>query len=142
MSNNQSPKWFLPAVVVALVWNLMGVAAFISDLMITPESLAALSEAERAMYENQPIWAKIAFALAVFGGAIGSLGLVLKKKWATPILIISLIGILVQMFYAFVVADALAVRGNSALVMSTLVVVIGIVLVWLARKADARGWLS
>lgn len=142
MTDNLPPKWFMPAVIVALIWNLMGLAAFIGDMMITPEALAALSEAERAMYENQPSWAKIAFALAVVGGALGSLGLVLKKRWATPVLIVSLFGILLQMFHAFFLADALAVKGNSALIMSTLVVIIGIVLVWLGRKSDTQGWLS
>jgi hypothetical protein len=32
---SQAPKWFLPVVIVALLWNLMGCAAYLSDAMLS-----------------------------------------------------------------------------------------------------------
>lgn len=135
------PKWFMPVAVAALIWNLMGVGAFFAEVMKGTDAITALPEAEQALYTDVPLWAKIAFAFAVFGGAIGSLGLVLKKKWARPILLISLIGIAVQMFHSIVIANSTAVYGPQAVIMPIVVILIGAGLVWLSRKADEAGWL-
>ncbi len=110
--------------------------------MMTPEMLAALPEAERALYENIPMWATVAFALAVFGGAIGSLLLGLKKSMAFYPLIISAVGVCVQMYHSFFVIDSVAVYGPGSAIMPGMVLVIAIALVWLAKHANAKGWTA
>jgi hypothetical protein len=68
-----------------------------------------LPEVERALYESVPAWATGAFAVAVWGGALGCLLLLLKKKLATPVLILSFIGIVVQMIHSFFIANSIEV---------------------------------
>jgi len=65
----------------------MGVGSFFQHTFITDEALQALPVAERDLYNSYPLWTKIAFAIAVFGGAIGSLGLVMKKNGRNPLLL-------------------------------------------------------
>ena len=88
-----APKWFKPVAIVALLWNALGCAAYLSDVMLTPEDLAAMSTADQAIYAARPAWAVAASAFAVWGGALGSIGLILRKRWATPVLIVSLAGV-------------------------------------------------
>ncbi|MCB2096947.1 MAG: hypothetical protein KDE05_04890 [Parvularculaceae bacterium] len=135
------PKWFYAAAVIALVWNLMGAAAFISHATISEEAIAALPEAERALYEAVPLWATIAFAVAVFGGALGSLFLLLRRKLAEPVLIASFAGILIQFVHSFFIAKSMDVYGPGSIVMPVMVIVIGAALVWFAQKAGKAGWL-
>lgn len=145
VSNNQAttiPTWFSVVAWVAFVWNLMGVMAFAGQMMMTPEMLAALPEAEQKLYESIPMWATIAFACAVFGGAIGTLLLALKKAVSFPILIISLVGVLVQMYHSFFVIDSMAVYGPGQAIMPAMVVLIAIALVWLSNDAKNKGWIS
>ena len=85
-----------------VLWNGIGVAAFFSQLMMTPEMIAQLPEAQQAVYRDIPVWSYAAYALAVFGGLIGSILLALGKKLALPVLVISLAGVLVQQYYNFV----------------------------------------
>jgi len=40
-----APKWFLPVVILAWIWNLLGCAAFLSDVTLTREDLAKMSPA-------------------------------------------------------------------------------------------------
>ena len=127
--------------VIALIWNLMGVFAYITQVNMTPEIIAALPEAEQALYENVPVWVTGAFAIAVFGGALGCILLLLKKKLATPVLIISLIGIIAQMIYNFGINKAVDIYGPGGMVMPAMVVLIGIFLVWYSKQATAKGWL-
>lgn len=136
-----APKWFYALAVVALLWNLMGVAAYVGQMTMSDEVMAALSEAERALYETQPAWAVGAFALAVFGGALGSLLLLLRRRLAEPVLIASLVGIVVQFVYNFFIAKTMAIYGPGAVIMPVMVIAIGVALVLLARHARAAGWL-
>ncbi len=145
MSNMQSvklPIWFWIIAGVALVWNLMGVGAYIAQVTMSPESMAVLSEAERTGYENAPAWAIGAFALAVFGGALGCVLLLLRNKIAIPVFGVSLAGIAVQMFHSFVIANSMAIYGPGAAIMPAMVVLIGAGLVWWSMNVKAKGWIK
>lgn len=136
-----TPTWFKVVAVLALLWNLLGCLAFFADLSLSPDDIAKLPEAQQALYAARPAWAVAATALAVFGGALGSIGLLLRRKWAFPVLVLSLVGILVQDFGLFVLADGASLAGPVAVVLQGLVLAIGIGLVVLSRKGIARGWL-
>lgn len=145
MSDTQSlkiPVWFWIVAAVALVWNLMGVSAYIMQMTMSPEALAKLSEAEQALYANYPAWAAVAFALAVFGGAIGCILLLMRNKLAVPVFGASLAGIAVQMFHSFFIANSMAVYGPGAAVMPTMVVLIGAALVWHSMRSKNKGWIN
>ena len=136
-----TPTWFKIVAVVALLWNLLGCFAFFSDLRLSPADLAKLPEAQQALYAARPGWAVAATAVAVFGGVLGSIGLLLRKKWALPVFVLSLLGILVQDFGLFVLAKGASLAGPVAGVMQGIVLAVGIGLVLLGRKGIARGWL-
>lgn len=136
-----TPTWFKIVAVMALLWNLLGCFAFFSDLRLSPEDLAKLPEAQQALYAARPGWAVAATAVAVFGGVLGSIGLLLGKKWALPTLVLSLLGILVQDFGLFVLAKGASLAGPVAVAIQGIVLAIGIGLVLLSRKGIARSWL-
>jgi len=142
--NNEStvPKWFSIVAILALVWNLMGVVAYLMRAYRSDESVAALPEAEQAYLEAVPAWATAAFAFAVWGGALGSLALVLKKAWAYPVLIISVLGIAAQTIHSFFMANAMEIYGMMSLIMMIITLAIGLYLAWLARSAKEKGWIS
>lgn len=137
-----TPAWFKFVAVLALLWNLLGCIALFSDLRLSPEDLAKLPEAQQALYAARPGWAVAATAMAVFGGALGSMGLLLRKKWALPVFVLSLLGIIVQDMGLFVLADGLSLAGPVVVVLQSVVLAVGIGLVLLSRKGIARGWLS
>jgi hypothetical protein len=139
---NKSPGWFKAVAVIALLWNLLGCLAFFSDLRLSPEDLAKLPESQQALYAARPGWAVAATGLAVLGGVLGCIGLLLRKKWAFPVLVLSLVGILVQDFNLFVLADGARLAGPVAVAMQAIVLAVGIGLVALSRKGIAQGWLA
>jgi hypothetical protein len=138
----QPPKWFLPVAIAALVWNLLGCAAYLSDVMLTPEDVAKMTANQQALYAARPAWSVAATAIAVWGGAAGCLGLIVRKRWAMPLLIASLAGVIVQDVSLFGLSRTAAQIPPVALVLQGLVLVIAIGLVLLARKAAARGWIA
>ena len=140
-TTNKPNAVFWIIAVIALIWNIMGVMAYLTQAFMTDEAKALLPEAERAMYNDIPAWATAAFAFAVFGGLLGALAMLLRKKWATPLFIISLLGILAQMTYSFFVSDVMAEADVTKMVMPLLIVVIGIFLVYYSKGAAKNGWL-
>jgi hypothetical protein len=141
-NRSNSPKWFMIVSIILLVWNLLGVMAYIMQVTMSPEALAALPEAQRQLYETTPVWATAAFAIAVNGGALGCLLLVLKRNLAGIFLQLSLAGVLVQMFHSFFMSKSFEVFGPGGLIMPIMVIVIAICLVMLAAKAKVKRWTS
>ena len=127
---------------IALFWNVLGVMAYLAQAFMSEETLQSLPEAEQAIYQDVPAWATAAFALAVWGGALGCLLLLLRKRWAKVVLVISLLGIFVQMIYNVFLSKSMEVYGPGGLIMPVLVVFVGAFLVWYSRKADTNGWLN
>src|SRR3990172_13059980 len=74
---------------VALIWNVMGVINFF--VQMNADTLASYPESHRAIVEGRPAWATGGFAIAVFGGAVGCLLLLLRKSAATYLFIASLL---------------------------------------------------
>ena len=109
--------------------------------MQTIALIAALPDAQRVVYESMPPWLAIFYGLGVFGGALGALGLLLRRRWAMPLFAISLAAVLVQMIAVYVFTPAWEASGAAGLPMTLLIVGIAIFLFWYARRASSRGWL-
>lgn len=136
------PKWFTPVAVVALLWNLFGCAAYLMDVRLTPDDVAKMSAAQQAMYAVRPAWSVGATALAVWCGALGCIALLLRKRWALPLFLLSLFGVLAQDAWLFGMSGAVAQAGGAAFVLQGLVLVVAIALVLLARNAAAKRWIA
>lgn len=139
---NKPPTWFWIVGGIAMVWNLLGVMAYIAQVTMSPEALQALPENERTLIESVPVWATSAFAIAVWGSTVGCILLLMRKKLATPVLIVSFVGIVVQMFYNVVISKSIEVYGPGGLAMPILVFGFGLFLIWFSRKSTANGWIS
>lgn len=137
------PKWFWAVAIFFLLWNLMGVFSFCTHTFISEEVLAALPEKERELYGDYPIWTTIVFAIAVFFGLFGSLGLILKKKWSKLSFFISIYAIIPQMTHTIFFTKSMDVYGpGQAATMPILVVVFGLFLIWFSNYSINKSWLN
>ena len=128
--------------VAALIWNLLGIVIYVGQVTMSPEALARLTEDQQNLITSTPAWANAAWAIAVNAGAFGSLSMLLRKSWAIPLFLISLIAIVIQDIEAFVLRDAYGVVGINSLIIPSMVFVIAIALFLYARVAKSKGWLS
>ena len=136
------PAWFWVVAVLALLWNLFGLAMFYMQYTMSPEQLAQLPEAQRSLQEGFPDWLWALYAVAVIAGTLGSVLLVMGKRLALPVFWVSLVAVVVQFGYCLFPGGMIEVLGPAqALPMPILVTVVAALLVWLARRSVARGWL-
>lgn len=139
---SKSPKWFVPVAVIALIWNLLGCFAYLTDVMLTPADIAKMDAAQQALYAARPAWAVGATAVAVWFGALGCVGLIMRKRWSLPVLAISMFGVIVQDIALFVLSGAGALAGPVVYVLQGLVLVVAILLVLMSRHGIKQGWVN
>ena len=138
-SISKPPIWFWVVSVLALVWNGLGVMAYLGKAFATDEMIAALPEEQQAEFLMEfPTWYTAAFALAVFCGALGCIALLIRKKWAQPLFVISAIGAIVQHFYLFVNVE----MTGAQIVMPVLVILVCVLLIFFSISSTAKGWLN
>lgn len=136
----RTPIWFYMVVVLALIWNLAGVFAVGADLALSASDIAAMSPAQQAMYAARPVWSVVGSILAVAGGTLGCLALLVRHGLALALLYGSLIGIVLQDLGLFVVAGVGGGASAVAAVMQGMVLVIAIGLIALTRYAMRQFW--
>ncbi|TDK24399.1 hypothetical protein E2F46_08965 [Luteimonas aestuarii] len=135
------PPWFWVVAVLALLWNLLGAWMFWQNLAMTPEALAALPDAQRQVTLARPHWTFVPFGIGTLGGVLGALGLLLRRRWAVPVLLLSLLGIAVLFAAMYAATPVWALTGVRGAVFPIVLVLIGGLLWLYARKSAARGWL-
>jgi hypothetical protein len=125
--------WLVGA--VGLIFNLLGCMNFASQM--NADAVASMPDVYRAMVESRPGWATVAFAVAVFGGALGCLLLLLRKSQALYVLIASLAGALAAQLPAFQMTDL----PIEAWIGWWSQIVIGGFLIWYSKYTESRGWI-
>jgi len=134
--------WFWIVSVLALIWNLMGVNAYLQQAFDTETHKAMYSVEQLEQIAQQPSWYTAAFAIAVFCGALGCLFLLLRKSWAKSMFILSLLGIIGQMVHNLVLNNYLADAGAFEISMQIAVPIVAVLLIFLSKNAIAKSWIS
>ena len=142
MSTTKPSTAFWIISIIALIWNLMGVNQFIQQAYMTKSFKAMYTEEQLEMITSAPSWVTAVFAIAVFAGILGALALLLRKKIAKTLFIISLIAIVAQMYHNLFVIDSVAIYGPGAAIMPIVVLVFALFLLWYSKFADKKNWLA
>jgi hypothetical protein len=135
-SSNKPPIWFWIVSVIALVWNGMGVNAYLQQAYNTESYQAMYTEEQLEIALNMPSWVTAAFAIAVFAGALAAIGLLLRKSWSVKLWLLSLLAVIIQMGYILINGYA------SSIGMTIMIIIFALIFVWFSRKSEANGWLS
>jgi hypothetical protein len=136
--------WHLWVVgIVGGLWNAMGVVSFMLTQMKVEAVMRQFPPQQRAYFESFPLWAIACWAITVFGGVIGCLLLLLKKRLALPVLLASLIGSIgVNLGGLFLLGGLQVMRDTGGLGLTALPVFVGAVLAYYAGAMSKRGVLS
>jgi len=141
-SRNKPSIGFWIASIVGLLWNLLGVNAYLQQAYKVESYRAEFNEQQLAIMDNVPAWVTAAFAIAVFAGAFGCIALLLRKKISKLLLVLSLLGVIVQFSYELFMTNASDYYNSFAWIMTIMIPIVSIFLIWVSKKAIAKGWIS
>ncbi|NNC68493.1 MAG: hypothetical protein HKN83_10720 [Gammaproteobacteria bacterium] len=122
--------------IVGLIFNIMGCLNYISQM--NAEMVASMPDSVRAIIESRPVWSTVAFAIAVSGGALGAILLLIRKSVAYYLFITSLVGAVVAQIPLLGLTDSPAgvlIGGLSQLIVT-------VFLIWYSKWAKRKGWIS
>ena len=131
-------RWYWIAAAASLLFMALGCLSYVMHVMLDP---ATLPLDERAVMEAVPVWMTAAFAIAVWVGLAGAVALVVRRKIAEPLLLVSLIAVLVQFSAYFVDPELRDAMPSDGLVIPIVIVLLTWTVFWFARHSRQRGWL-
>ena len=133
-----APRWFIAAASAVLLWEIFGCTMYM--LQMTADQ-ASLPLEQAAVWEATPEWSIAAYAIAVWIGLAGAVLLLMRRRLAEPLLLISLLAVLVQFSSHLLIPALREVTPARAWVMPVGIVIVCTAIWLFARRARARGWL-
>ncbi|TMJ19365.1 MAG: hypothetical protein E6G92_06150 [Alphaproteobacteria bacterium] len=130
-----APAWLRIVAALGLVWNLFGIYNYLM-------TVGMVEGMDAAAADSMPAWVTGAFAIAVFGGALGCVGLLMLKRWSKLLLLLSLLGVIAMDVWMFALSGLSSTMAGAEMGVTIAVLVIAVFLAWLAHDADRKGWLS
>lgn len=127
--------------VLALLWGLMGAFDYTATQVRWEPYMSQFTEEQLAYFYGFPAWVVAAWAVAVWCGLLGAIGLLLRKSWAVWMFGLSILGLALSTVFNFALSDGAAVMGTVGAVFTIVVWILAIALLLYARRMAARGVL-
>lgn len=127
---------------LSLLWNSMGAADYSMTQLQVEAYMSQFSQEQLAYFYSFPAWTNAAWAVGVWGSVTGSVGLLLRKRWAQWAFAASIGGLLGTSLYTMVLTNGIAVMGGTGpLLFSVVIWAFTIALFFYARAMARRGVL-
>jgi hypothetical protein len=123
--------------IVALLWNGFGAFDFTMTQTRNMEYLKMYTPEQLAYVLGWPLWAVAAWGVGVWGGVVGALLLLVRKRLAAPLFLASLVGAVVGHAYSFA-SGGIEMAGGGAMAIFPVVIVLIAVGLWLYARAMAK----
>jgi hypothetical protein len=127
--------------ILALLWNTMGAFDYLATEMELEAYMSQFTEEPLAYFYGFPAWVVAAWAIAVWGGLLGSIGLLLRKSWSVWVFALSIVGMVITTIYNFGMTNGAEIMGTGGAIFSALIFIIALFLFFYSRKMAANGVL-
>ena len=129
--------------VVAVLFNFIGVFDFVMSMAQGAEyqAKAGMTPDQIAHYQGMPGWMTVVWAVGVFGAFLASILLLLRKKLALPVFVLSLAAFLVSLLYTYVLTDGGTVMGQQMAITSAVIAGLLVFFSWYSWFMTGRGVL-
>lgn len=136
--------WHLWAVgILSLLWDAVGAMDFTMTQTRNEAYMKAFTPEQLAYFYGFPLWAVVAWGTATWSGLAGSVLLLLRKRLAFPVYLVSLAGMVLTTIYSVGLSEGLKVMGGGVgmVVFNAIIYVTGLLLLLYARAMRKRGVL-
>ena len=142
MDDRYTPRplagWYMPAAIASLLFMLAGCATLVMHLTADP---AGLPLDQRTLLEAEPNWVLAASGVAFVAGALGGLLLLLRRRAAQWVMLISFVAMLAWFAGMFATPNFRDLLGTDQVAILLVILALGWTILWFARHSRQRGWL-
>ncbi|TXS95413.1 hypothetical protein FV139_05875 [Parahaliea maris] len=112
-SRRTSAPWHLWVVgVLSLLWNAMGALDYVMTQTRNEQYMSAFSEEQLAFFYGLPVWVVACWAIAVWGGVLGSLLLLFRRRLAVVVFLVSLVTMVATTVHNYLLSNGLEVMND------------------------------
>jgi len=132
--------WVIGA--IAVLWNAMGAFDYVMTETRNAAYMSAFTPEQLAFVYGFPAWVIAAWAIAVWGGILGALLLLLRRRLAVWVFLVSLVAMVVTTIHNYVLSDGLEIfadAGSQAFTAVIFVIALGLFIY--SRAMHNRGVL-
>jgi hypothetical protein len=130
--------WYMVGAIASMLFMIAACTMYGLHVATNPQSLPI---DQRTVFEAEPLWVTSAFGLAAVSGLVASAMLVLRRKLAQPLMLISLIAIIAWAAGLLLVPGLRDVITTNDIAVAIVVAAIDWTIFWFARHSNQRGWL-
>lgn len=129
--------------VIAVLFNFIGVFDFVMSMAqgAKYQASAGMTPEQIAHYQGMPGWMTVVWAVGVFGAFGASILLLLCRKLALPVFVLSLAAFAVSLLYTYVLTNGGAVMGSEMAIASAVIAALLVFFIGYSRVMAARGVL-
>ena len=127
----------------AVLFNSIGVFDFVMSILQGAKYLASvgMTPDQIAHSQKMPSWMMFVWAVGVFGALLASILLLLRRKQALLVFIVSLAAFLVSVLYTYVLTNGGDVMGRQMAITSAVIAGLLVFFSWYSRAMAQRGEL-
>jgi hypothetical protein len=142
-TQNTRAPWHLWVIgVIALLWNAMGALDYFMTQMKNEAYMKGFTPEQLAFFYGLPAWVVSAWAIGVWGGVLGAVLLLLRRRLAVWVFLASLMGVVVTMFHNYLLSNGMKVMGGAfSLVFTAVIFLVALGLFLYSRAMRERGVL-
>lgn len=140
-SNTKAP-WHLWVIgVIALLWNAVGAMDYVMTQTRNEAYMSGFTPGELAFFYGFPAWVVAAWAIGVWGGVLGSLLLLLRRRLAVWVFLASVVAVVVTIFHNYVLSNGMDIGNAATLGFTAVIFLVALGLWFYARQMSRRGVL-
>ena len=143
MDESSTPKHLWVVGVVALLWSAGGGYDYYMTQTHNEAYLSAFTPEQLDFFTSFPTWVVAAWAIAVWGGVLGSVLLLLRRKEAVWVYLASLSCLVITVIHNYGLSNGMEVMGDAfSLGFTAVIFIIAVGLFLYARAMRDRKVLS
>jgi hypothetical protein len=138
----KAPKHLLIIAIVTLLWNLVGAYDYVMTVSKNEAYLAQFTSEQLEYFTSFPMWVGFTWPIAIWGGVVGCILLLLKKHLAVPVFLVSLVSMVLTAIYNFGLSDGMEVMGTGGLMFTIVIFLVALGLLLYSRAMHKQGYLT
>lgn len=129
--------------IIALLFNFIGVFDFVMAMAqgAKYQASAGMTPAQIAHYQAMPGWMTVVWAVGVFAAFGASILLLMRRRLALPVFVLSLAAFLGSLLYTYVLTDGGAIMGQQMAITSAVIAGLLVFFIGYSRFMTVQGAL-
>lgn len=129
--------------IIAVLFNAIGPFDFVMVMAQGAKYMASagMSPEQIAHYQEMPVWMTAVWAIGVWTAFLASILLLLRRKLAFAVFVLSLAAFLVSLLYTYVLTDGGAIMGRQMAITNAVIAILLLFFAWYSHAMGKRGVL-